>query len=129
MNAPSPATPHHGERATERVNARPTVTPPVDVYENQDELLLVADLPGATKDSIQIHFERGQLTLEAARADAPSGAVLTAEHRPRDYFRAFAIPQGVDAAKIDAELRAGVLRLRLPKAEAIKPRKIAVKAG
>jgi HSP20 family protein len=116
------------ERSPERVAQRATVQPVVDVYENQDELLLLADVPGARKDSVTVHLDNGQLTIEAKRSDEQPGAALIAESRSYDYFRAFTVPQGIDASKIEAQLTSGVLRLHLPKSEALKPRRIEVKA-
>ncbi len=112
----------------ERVKQRTTAAPLVDVYENNDELLLLADVPGASKDGINIHLDNGQLTIEARRSEdaslAPGGG-----QQAYDYFRAFSVPQGIDASRIDAQLTSGVLRLRLPKSEAVKPRRIDVKGG
>lgn len=108
---------------------RDSVAPPVDVYENGDELLLVADMPGATHEGIDVQLDKGQLTIRAKRSEEPTGAPIAAEFRPRDYFRIFSVPQGIDAAKIDAQLTAGVLHLRLPKSESLKPRRIEVKQG
>ena len=119
----------YDERMPERVKQRATITPRVDVYENANELLLVADLPGATKESVSIQLDKGQLTIEATRSDeSTTGSLLAAEYRPVDYARVFAVPQGIDGAKIDAQLSGGVLRLRLPKSEALKPRRIEVRA-
>jgi HSP20 family protein len=115
--------------APERVKEQVTVAPFVDVYENKDELLLIADVPGAAKDGISVHFDKGELTIEARRVDETKGTPLAAESRPCDYFRAFTVPQGIDASRIDAQLSAGVLRLRLPKSDAAKPRRIEVKVG
>ena len=132
MNTNSSISKPQRSTSPERVSEKVTVAPLVDVYENKDELLLVVDLPGATKDGVTIHFDKGQLTIEAKRADEPgdaSGSAVLAEHRPADYFRAFSVPQGIDASKIDAQLTAGVLRLRLPKSDAVKPRRIEVKTG
>jgi HSP20 family protein len=113
----------------ERVRQRATLQPVVDVYENQDELLLVADVPGARKDGVSVHLDNGQLTIEARRVDESPGSALITESRPYDYFRAFTVPQGIDASKIEAQLTGGVLRLHLPKSDALKPRRIEVKAG
>lgn len=117
------------ERAPERVQQRVTITPRVDVYENANELLLLADVPGVNKEGISIQLEKGQLTIEASRAEEKTGSPLVAEYRTIDYARVFAIPQGIDASKIDAQLSGGVLRLRLPKSEALKPRRIEVRAN
>jgi HSP20 family molecular chaperone IbpA len=119
----------YDERAPERVQQRVTVTPRVDVYENANELLLVADIPGATKESVSIQLDKGQLTIEASRREDKVGSPLVAEYRAIDYARVFAIPQGIDGSKIDAQLSGGVLRLRLPKSEALKPRRIEVRAN
>jgi HSP20 family molecular chaperone IbpA len=118
------------DRAAEPVEQqRETVVPPVDVYENGEELLLVADVPGARHDGIDVQFEKGQLTIQARRTEETLRAPVSTEYRPRDYFRAFSVPQGIDASKIDARLNAGVLWLRLPKSESLKPRRIEVKPG
>jgi HSP20 family protein len=118
------------ETAPERVQQRRAVAPLVDVYENKDELYLFADMPGVTLDSVRVHIEKGQLTIEASRrAEEPAGAVLASEWRPADYYRVFAVSEEIDAAKIDAKLTGGVLRVRLPKSEAVRPRRIEVKAG
>lgn len=115
--------------STELVQQGETVAPPVDVYENGDELLLIADVPGAVRDGIEVQLEKGQLMIQAKRADETAGTPVAAEYRSRDYFRVFSVPQGIDASKIDAQLTAGVLRLRLPKSESLKPRRIEVKQG
>ena len=115
--------------AAEKLHQRPYVAPLVDIFENGDELLLVADVPGVSNDALAIQFEKGQLTLEARRTDVFEGAALAAEYRPYDFRRTFVIPQGIDAAKISAELDGGVLRVHLPKAAQLKPRQIHVKSG
>lgn len=115
--------------AAEPVQHQGTVAPPVDVFENEDELLVVADVPGATADGIDVQIEKGQLSILARRSDEFVGTTLANEYRARDYFRVFSVPQGIDASKIDARLTAGILRLRLPKSESLKPRRIEVKQG
>ena len=119
----------HDERRPERVKQRLTAAPRVDVYENANELLIVADVPGATKETVNVQLDKGQLTIEATRGPVPEGSPLVEEYRLADYTRVFAIPLGIDASKIDAQLSSGVLRLRLPKSEALKPRRIDVRAG
>ena len=96
-----------------------TFAPPVDVYENKDELLIVADVPGVTKDDLKIDFEDGKLSIFGKRA----------ANEAHDWHRAFVVPQGIDAEQISADLAQGVLTVRLPKAEALKPRQIAVRAN
>jgi HSP20 family molecular chaperone IbpA len=110
------------EAMAEKLNDRRSVQPFVDVYENKDEVLLVADLPGVKKEAVSISFEKNQLTIvgkvEGATADESF-----------DYRRAFAVPNGIDADKIQATMALGVLRVSLPKSAALKPRTIEVRAG
>jgi HSP20 family protein len=113
----------------EAVQQRETTAPAVDVYENADELLLLVDVPGATNEGIDVQLDKGQLTILAKRSEDAHGSLLTAEYRAYDYLRVFSVPQGIDPGKIDAQLGGGVLRLRLPKAESVKPRRIEVKQG
>lgn len=113
----------------ENVRQRPAVAPRVDVYENEQEYLIVADLPGVKKESLKLDIDDDELKLEGVRDTQDPGSLVAGECRPVDYRRKFVVPQGVDREKIDAELSAGVLRLRLPKAEALRPRQIAVRAG
>ena len=113
----------------EAVQQREVLAPVVDVYENVDELLLLVDVPGATNDGIDVQLDKGQLTILAKRREDAPGSVLAAEYRSCDYLRVFSMPQGIDPAGIDAQLSGGVLRLRLPKSESVKPRRIEVKPG
>jgi len=108
---------------------RLAVRPRVDVFENETEYLVVADMPGVAKDAVEVRFEDGELRLDARRTfDAP-GTALAEEYRAADFRRAFAMPDGVDAEKIVAELRCGVLQVHLPKSAAKRPRKIEVRAS
>jgi len=113
----------------EAVQEREAIAPFVDVYENVDELLLLVDVPGATNDGIDVQLDKGQLTILAKRHEDAAGSLLAGEYRACDYLRVFAVPQGIDPSKIDAQLSGGILRLRLPKSESVKPRRIEVKQG
>lgn len=95
--------------------------PLVDVYENEDEFLLAADLPGIEHEQLRIDVDKDQLTIE--------GRFPGDELRWTGYRRQFQLPGGTDYEKVAAELKQGVLWLHLPKAAEIKPRRIAVKAG
>lgn len=106
---------------------RPRVAPPVDVFENADEILLHADMPGVETKDLEVSFDRGQLTITARREGNGDGNALRSEYRAADYYRRFAVPPGVDAAKIRAELKHGVLQLHLPKSDALKPRQIPIR--
>jgi HSP20 family molecular chaperone IbpA len=113
----------------EHVKERPAVVPRVDVYENEKEYLLLADVPGVSRDNLSINLDQDELLLEAHRTDGDEATLMAAEFRSLDYRRKFALPQGVDRASVSAELRNGILRLSLPKAEAHRPRRIEIKAG
>lgn len=106
-----------------------TYTPRVDILETEEELLLLADLPGVKEGDVDIRFESGELTLHARRAPAKRTGALLWENEVGDFFRAFRISEQIDAGKIWAELKTGVLTLHLPKVEAAKPRKITVRGG
>jgi HSP20 family molecular chaperone IbpA len=108
---------------------RPSVRPRVDVFENDAEYLVVADLPGVAKDAVEVQFEDGELHLAARREATAGGTMLAEEYRTADFRRAFTMPEGVDAEKIAAELTNGVLRIHLPKSAAKRPRRIEVRAS
>lgn len=107
-------------------------SPNVDIVEAESELLLIADVPGAKAEAVDINYERGLLTLHVRvepRQAEPETQFLFREYGIGDYHRCFEIGEGVDAQKINAELKDGVLTVHLPKAEAVRPRKIQVKAA
>jgi HSP20 family protein len=109
---------------------RPTVIPACDVYENDDEILVVAEVPGVTADALAVKLENGELTVKARRDASVEGATpIATEYEACDYHRRFAVPGGIDAGKISADLKHGELWLHLPKSETHKPRQIAVHAG
>jgi HSP20 family protein len=114
-------TEHTMAKATESPNGTEetrtlTLTPRVDVLETDDEIVVLADFPGVEPADVDIRFENGELAVHGRRANGAAS-----------YFRNFRITEQVAADKIEAELKQGVLTLRLPKVEAIKPRRIAVK--
>ncbi|HSN98593.1 MAG TPA: Hsp20/alpha crystallin family protein [Candidatus Nanopelagicales bacterium] len=117
------------ESRSEAIQQRPAVAPLCDVYESADELLVVADLPGVIEDGLTINLEKSELTIEARRADAAQVGPETDAGSLWDYRRSFVLPKGVDADKISADLKDGVLRVHLPKAASLKPRQIQVRAG
>ena len=102
--------------------------PSVDILEQNDELLVLADMPGAKSDTIDINFEDGELEIYAAVAPRHVGEreCLLHEYDVGDFYRSFRVSEAIDAGKISAEYAEGVLTLHLPKAESAKPRKIAV---
>ena len=104
-------------------------TPAVDIFETDKEITLLADMPGVNAGDLNIDLRENVLTLDGeARSPEGSGEVdVIREYRTGKYYRQFTLSQVIDQAKIDAELKDGVLRLMLPKVEAATPRKIPVK--
>jgi HSP20 family protein len=111
-----------------RASATP-LEPPVDVLESADNVLVVADIPGASAETIDVRVENDTLTLQAKRpANAQdSGPALAREYEEVDFARSFRIPAGIDTANITAEAKNGTVVVRLPKAAAAKTRKIDVR--
>lgn len=103
------------------------ITPPVDIYETQEGLVVKADLPGVAKDSMDVRVENNLLTIRAKAAHVAPGDSIYREYGLANFFRQFELNERVDQSKISAELNHGVLTLNLPKAEEAKPRKIDVK--
>lgn len=117
------------ESALEPTRHLHSVIPEVDIYENDDEILLFADMPGISKDNVNVHIDNGKLTLTGIREMKMEGVPTWEEFSDVEYHRVFSVPQTIDIAKVNAELRDGVLRLHLPKSESAKPRQIQIKAG
>ena len=109
----------------------PTLMPPVDIVEDANGITVTADLPGVDPDDLVIRVEGRSLTLEAplrlGEADAVS--FVYSEVRASRYRRSFELSGELDTGAIQAELRDGVLKLRLPKSERAKPRRIEVRAA
>jgi HSP20 family molecular chaperone IbpA len=119
--------PANGTKTAIAKPARRAVQPAVDILENADEVLLVADVPGFEAAAIDVRVENDTLTLEAKHPSGPGDTpALAREYEETDFARSFRIPAGIDAAGIKAEVRKGTVVVRLTKAAAAKPRKIAV---
>ena len=106
-------------------------TPAVDIFETDKEITLLADMPGVKAGDLNIDLHKNLLTLNG-EVEAPEGAGeadVFREYGTGKYYRQFTLSEIIDQAKIDAELKDGVLRLRLPKVEAVQPRQITVKAS
>jgi len=109
--------------------AQRAVVPPVDVLENDNELLIIADVPGISGNAIDLRVENDMLTLEAHRSEGATDSIraLGREYEEVNFVRNFRIPAGIDAPNISAEAKNGTLVVRLPKAAAARPRKIEVR--
>lgn len=107
----------------------PVFVPAVDIYESENALTLLADMPGVPIDKIDIDLDSDQLTIRGS-VDQPEtkGKVIFKEFTYGDYYRQFSLSSDIDRGKIQASMKDGVLKLVLPKAEAAKPRKITVQS-
>ena len=118
--------------SVERTRDRQTYMPNVDILETQDEFLVVADMPGVSADGVDIQYEQGVLTIQGRvepRQDEDDTTYVLQEYGIGDYYRSFRLGEGIDPDKIEARLKDGVMELHLPKSEATKPKKIAVKSA
>ena len=104
-------------------------TPPVDIYEDEHGLVVIADLPGVDASSLDVGVERGVLTIRGRASHLVAGQPLHREYELSGFYRQFQLPDQIDASRIEAELRSGVLFLRLPRTEQAQPRRIEVKSG
>lgn len=102
--------------------------PHVDIVEQDDKLIVLADMPGATSEQIDVRYQDGTLTIHArvSPRQGEDASFLLHEYGVGDYFRSFKLNEMIDPGKISAEYAEGVLTLHLPKVEAVRPRKIPV---
>ena len=91
-----------GNQAQEMVRQLPVAAPAVDIYENDAEILLHADMPGVLKDDISVHIDNGKMTLTGVRRLEESGATAWREFGEVEYRRTFAVPQSIDINKVHA---------------------------
>jgi HSP20 family protein len=103
--------------------------PPVDIFEDEDGLVVLADLPGIAAEGLDVRVEQRILTITAHAQPAPSGTGLHREYELMSFFRQFQLPEEVDTARIQAELKHGVLTLRLPRVPKEPPRRVEVRAS
>ncbi|RZL93084.1 MAG: Hsp20/alpha crystallin family protein [Variovorax sp.] len=112
-------------------NAQRALTPRVDVSEDDTGITLLADLPGVARDQLELRVEADTLHIEGAVDAATPGGLeaVYAEVRLPRYRRAFTLSRELDASRIEAQLKDGVLRLRIPKQAHAQPRRIAISAA
>jgi HSP20 family protein len=106
-----------------------SIVPEVDILENEEEILLFADLPGVDRENLTVQIDNGKLTLTGVRQLKPEGAATWEEFNDVEYHRVFSVPQSIDVTNINAELQNGVLLLHLAKSPAAKPKKIEIKTA
>ena len=109
--------------------SRRVVKPRVDIYENDAELLLLADIPGIRPENMDIRLENNELTLEARWGQTEAREPTHREFLEVDYLRSFRLSQGIDQDNIQAELKNGVLTLHLPKLANQGARQIPISAS
>lgn len=128
MNARNQVSTRDTQREAENLPALP---PPVDIYEDESGFTVIADLPGVSKERLGVKVNGDNLLIEGdVSVPAPQEMeLLYAEMPALTYRRSFTLSRELDASKIEANLKDGVLRLRIPKAEEAKPRKIDIKVG
>ena len=105
--------------------------PLTDIVEMPDGVMMLVEMAGVHADDVDISVERRVLTVRGRtkRSNPENFRLVYAEYGEGDYERAFTLSEDLDAAKIEAELRNGLLTLKLPRAEAATPKKISVRAG
>ena len=119
------------EQGGERTRSRRTFRPSVDIYEVENGLMLLADVPGATPEGVTVTLERRALTVHAQAAEhAPEGySLVYREYEVGDFECQFTLSGEFDADRIEATLTNGVLSLAIPKAAEAQARTIQIKAG
>lgn len=115
----------------ERTRSRRAFVPRADIYETDHEIIILADVPGANDQNVDITLEKNVLTIVAYIDPVRSGEyeIAYAEYEEGDYQRSFRLSDEIDRNKIEASVSDGVLRLRLPKSQEAAARKITVKSS
>ena len=115
----------------ERTRERQCFIPKTDIYETEDGIVILADLPGVDQSSVDITLDKNVLTIDAYNSSNENRdySVTYSEYVPGDYHRKFRLTREIDRDKIEAVVADGVLELRLPKAEEAKVKKIPIRAG
>lgn len=102
------------------------IRPAVDIFETDEGITLLADLPGVAKEDLNVNVEQGLLTVQAKGKSYLDVEPIQREFLPGNFYRQFKLADTFDAEKISAEMKNGVLTLRVPKSEAAKPRHIEI---
>lgn len=107
-----------------------TYTPRFDAWENENEYVLSGDLPGVAPEGLQLHCENRELVIQASVAPrTAAGQMFRQEYGVGDFYRSFAIGKDIDQSAISAEMRDGVLTVRLPKQPQLRRRRIEVRSA
>lgn len=116
---------------TERIRERATLIPRTDIYETEENIVLVLDMPGVNEETIDVTLEKNALMITGSSvAETPKDYTLAfAEYLPGDYERTFKVTNQINRDGIEASYQDGILRITLPKAEELKTKKISVKTA
>ena len=107
-----------------------TYTPRFDIWENEEGFVLAGDLPGVMPEDLELKYENQELMIHGrVRPRYAQGQILREEYGVGDFYRSFTIGKLIDEGTIEAELKEGVLTVRLPKRAEARPRKIEVKVN
>lgn len=114
-----------------RTESATTMLPPVDIFEDETGFTVIADMPGVSKDRLDVRVTGDSLVIDGTALAPVTGSVelLYGEVQNPQYRRSFTLSRELDPGKIEATLHNGVLRLRVPKAEEARPRRITVQVG
>ncbi len=110
-------------------NAERYLAPAVDIYDTKEGLVVLADLPGVKLENVDVRVDEGVLTIEGKTSHHPAANPIYREFALASFFRQFQLPEQVDVAAINASLDHGVLKVELPWAAKVKPRKIEVRGA
>ena len=117
----------NNRQATDRERTEEFIAPQVNIFETKDGYVLEAEMPGVSKNGLEISLEGSEITIVGRRnPETVSGETLFRERQAADYRRVFELDPAIDTGKISAKMDQGILLLTLPKSERVKPRKIAV---
>lgn len=105
------------------------IRPAVNILEDEEGLVITADIPGASKESLDVNVEKGILTISAPAQHTVPGTSVYREFELANYYRQFTIPESLDHEKARADYVNGILTLRVPKAEVAKPKRIEVQVS
>ena len=114
------------DETLEGASQQPLVRPPVDIYENREEYLVIADIPNVPKERLSIQVDDSKVTIEGTVEQVTGAAPRGVEFSLAGYQRSFEFREAIAAGDVRAELNSGVLRLHLPKPKAAQPKRIAV---
>jgi HSP20 family protein len=112
----------------EPIRSGRTVAPRVDIFETDRELVMHADVPGVASGGVDLRYEDGELVLQGKVTANQPGQPVAREFEPADFYRVFRVHDTIDAGKIEAELKNGVLTVHLPKEAKHQPRQVTVKS-